>query len=61
MLRNDSDDDLEIITGRMEEGSTSHCSGTHCHRSIRRDWLQGCERLRLDYFAASPVYPDSLF
>jgi hypothetical protein len=61
MLRDDSDDDLEIITGGMEEGSTSHRNGTHCRRSIRRDRLQGCERLRLDYFAASPVYPDRLF
>jgi hypothetical protein len=61
MLCNDSDDDLKIITGGMEEGSTSHHSGTHCRRSIRRDRLQGCEKLRLDYFAASPMYPDRLF
>ena len=61
MLRDDSDDDLEIVTGGMEEGSTLHRNGTHCRRSIRRDRLQGCERLRLDYFAASPVYPDRLF
>jgi hypothetical protein len=61
MFRDDSDDDLEIITGGMEEGSTSHRNGTHYRRSIRRDRLQGCERLMLDYFAASPVYLDRLF
>ena len=61
MLRDDSDDDLEIITSGMEERSTSHRSGTHRRRSIRRDRLQGCERLRLDNFAVSPVYPDRLF
>jgi hypothetical protein len=61
ILRDDFDDDLEIITSGMEEGLTSHRSGTHCRRSIRRDRLQRCERLRLDYFTASPVHPDRLF
>ncbi|KAF8402555.1 hypothetical protein HHK36_010641 [Tetracentron sinense] len=61
MLHDDSDDDLEIITGAMEEGSTSHHGGTQCRRSIMRNQLQGHERLMLDYFVESPVYPPRLF
>ncbi|KAF8364697.1 hypothetical protein HHK36_033377 [Tetracentron sinense] len=61
MLRDDFDDDLEIITGAMEGGSTSHCGGTQRRRSIMRNRLQAHKRLMLDYFVESPVYPPRLF
>jgi hypothetical protein len=44
-----------------EEGSTSHRGGTQCRRNIMRNQLQGQERLMLDYFAESLIYPPKLF
>jgi hypothetical protein len=62
ILHNDSDDDLEIITRVLEEeGSTSHRGGTQRRRHIVRNRLQGHERLVLDYFTESPIYPSRLF
>jgi hypothetical protein len=62
ILHDDSDDDLEIITRMLEEeGSTSHCGGTQSRRHIMGNRLQGHERLMLDYFAESPIYPPRLF
>jgi hypothetical protein len=60
MLLNDSDDDEIIIKYLMKEGSSSQCD-TVQRRYIERDHLQGHERLFLDYFAESPVYPPNIF
>ena len=56
LLLDDSDDD-EIIK-RVLMGSTSQRKR---RRFIRRNHLAGNERLFLDYFAESPVYPPNLF
>ncbi|XP_062177144.1 uncharacterized protein LOC133882057 [Alnus glutinosa] len=62
ILHDDSDDDLEIIARALEEeGLTSHRGGTKRRRHIVRNRLQGHERLVLDYFAESPIYPPRLF
>ena len=60
MLLNNSDDDEIIIKYLMKEGSSSQCD-TVQRRYIERDHLQGHERLFLDYFAKSPVYPPNIF
>ncbi|XP_023895290.2 uncharacterized protein LOC112007213 isoform X1 [Quercus suber] len=56
LLLDDSDED-EIIK-RVFMGSTSQRKR---RRFIRRNHLAGNERLYLDYFAESPVYPSNLF
>ena len=56
LLFDDSDED-EIIN-RCVNSSTSQRKH---RRYIRRNHLAGNERLYLDYFAESPVYPPNLF
>ncbi|XP_075675085.1 uncharacterized protein LOC142644334 [Castanea sativa] len=55
LLLDDSDED-EIIK-EVVMGSTSQCK---CHRYIRRNHLVGNERLFLDYFAPTPIFPPTL-
>ena len=54
-LFDDSDED-EIIEELLMETSQPKR-----HHSIRRNHLAGHERLFLDYFAPTPVYPPVLF
>ena len=54
-LLDDSDED-EIIEELVMETSQPKC-----RRSIRRNHLTGHERLFLDYFALTPIYPLALF
>ncbi|XP_028106044.1 uncharacterized protein LOC114305092 [Camellia sinensis] len=74
MLVNDSDlsesnDDLEMLKAvTMDEelldseiGSSSRRGFVRGRKVIHRDHIQGHERLFLDYFAESPVYPPELF
>ncbi|CAL5370078.1 unnamed protein product [Camellia sinensis] len=74
MLVNDSDfsesdDDLEMLKAvTMDEelldseiGSSSHRGSVRSRKVIHRDLIQGHERLFLDYFVESPVYPPELF
>uniref|UniRef100_A0A2N9F248 Uncharacterized protein n=1 Tax=Fagus sylvatica TaxID=28930 RepID=A0A2N9F248_FAGSY len=60
MLLNNSDDNEIIIKYLMKEGSSSQCD-TVQRRYIECDHLQGYERLSLDYFAESLVYPPNIF
>ncbi|XP_028102978.1 uncharacterized protein LOC114302180 [Camellia sinensis] len=54
----DSDDELEIvIVAKMEEESRSRQRRVF----IRRNTLQGHQRLFLDYFTESPIYPPNVF
>ena len=55
LLLDDSDED-EIIEELVMETSQPKC-----RRSIRRNHLTGHERLFLDYFALTPIYPPVLF
>ena len=55
LLLDDSDED-EIIEELLIETSQPKL---HC--SIRRNHLAGHERLFLDYFAPTPIYPPALF
>ena len=58
----DSDDELEIVTVvKMEEESRSFRGSIQHRVFIRRNTLQGHQRLFLDYFAGSPIYPPNLF
>ncbi|XP_028056446.1 uncharacterized protein LOC114260503 [Camellia sinensis] len=74
MLVNDSDfsesdDDLEMLkVVTMDEelldneiGSSSRRGSVRGRKVIHRDHIQGHERLFLDYFAKSPIYPLELF
>ena len=69
LLESDSDDEIEILSiFAMEEerlkrkqASTS-CRGSILGRKvIKRDYLQGQEKLFRDYFAESLVFPLSFF
>ena len=53
----DEFDDDEIIKKVVMDSTSQH---KH-HRYIGRNHLAGHERLYLDYFANSPVYPEKLF
>jgi hypothetical protein len=61
----DSEDELELLTAivlahkyfNREGGSTSRRGSVPGRTYIDRDFLQGHQRLFLDYFADSPVYP----
>ncbi|XP_028102473.1 uncharacterized protein LOC114301711 [Camellia sinensis] len=74
MLVNDSDfsesdDDLEMLKAitmdkellDSEIGSSSRRGSVRGRKVIHRDHIQGHERLFLDYFVESPVYPPELF
>ena len=52
------DSDKDEIIKKVVMDSTSQCKH---HRYIRRNHLVGHERLYLDYFADSPIYPEKLF
>lgn len=64
-----SDDELDIILAfsveeerlRNERGSTSHLGSVQRRRFIQWNSLEGHQRLFLDYFAESPVYPPNKF
>ena len=69
LLESDSDDEIEILSiFAMEEerlkrkqASTS-CRGSILGRKvIKRDYLQGEERLFHDYFTKYPIFPPYLF
>ena len=65
----ESDNDLEMIkvVTMDEELLDSEIGASSCRGSVRgrkvihRDHIQGHERLFLDLFAESPVYPAELF
>ncbi|XP_028059584.1 uncharacterized protein LOC114263284 [Camellia sinensis] len=58
----DSDDELEIVTVlKMEEESRSRRGSIQRRLFIRRNTLEGHQRLFLDYFAESPIYPPNVF
>ncbi|XP_028065079.1 uncharacterized protein LOC114268157 [Camellia sinensis] len=58
----DSDDELEIVTVlKMEEESRSRRRSIQRRLFIRRNTLEGHQRLFLDYFAESPIYPPNVF
>jgi hypothetical protein len=65
----DSEDELELLTAivlahkyfNREGGSTSRRGSVPGRTYIDRDFLQGHQRLFLDYFADSPVYPPKVF
>ncbi|XP_028110415.1 uncharacterized protein LOC114308915 [Camellia sinensis] len=58
----DSDDELEIVAVlKMEEESRSRRGSMQRRLFIRRNTLEGHQRLFLDYFAESPTYPPNVF
>ncbi|XP_028055508.1 uncharacterized protein LOC114259680 [Camellia sinensis] len=58
----DSDDELEIVTVvKMKEESRSRRGSIQRHLFIRRNTLEGHQRLFLNYFAVSPIYPPNVF
>ena len=69
LLKSDSDGEIEIfLIFAMEEeqlkrerASTSHRGSIIGRKVIKRDYLQGRERLFRDYFAENPVFPHHLF
>ena len=60
-----SDDEAEIIIRfAIEEECLNSSGGSRPHRRrtfIRRDFLQANERIFLDYFVESSLYPSNLF
>jgi hypothetical protein len=69
LLESDSDDEIEILSIfameeerlKRERASTSRHGSIVSRKVIKRDYLQGEERLFRDYFANSPVFPPHLF
>uniref|UniRef100_A0A2N9FEH0 DDE Tnp4 domain-containing protein n=1 Tax=Fagus sylvatica TaxID=28930 RepID=A0A2N9FEH0_FAGSY len=69
LLESDSDDEIEILSIfameeerlKRERASTSRRGSILGRKVIKRDYLQGQERLFRDYFAESPVFPPHLF
>jgi hypothetical protein len=69
LLESDSDDEIEILSIiameeerlKRERASTSRRGSIVGRKVIKRDYLQGKERLFRDYFADSPVFPPHLF
>ncbi|XP_028065442.1 uncharacterized protein LOC114268462 [Camellia sinensis] len=58
----DSDDELEIVTVvKMEEESRSRRGSIQRRLFTRHNTLEGHQRLFLDYFAESPIYPPNVF
>jgi hypothetical protein len=63
-----SDDELDIVLVfsveeerlRDERSSTSRLGSVQRRRFIQRNFLEGHQRLFLDYFAESPVYTFSV-
>ena len=69
LLDSDSDDEIEILLIfaieeeqlKRERASTSRRGSIVGCKVIKRDYLQGEERLFCDYFVDSPVFPPHLF
>jgi hypothetical protein len=69
LLESDSDDDVEILSIlamederlKKERASTSHRALIVGRKVIKRNYLQGEEKLFHDYFADSPVFPFYIF
>uniref|UniRef100_A0A2N9IUF7 Nuclease HARBI1 n=1 Tax=Fagus sylvatica TaxID=28930 RepID=A0A2N9IUF7_FAGSY len=69
LLESDSDDDIEILSIlamederlKRERASTLHRGSIVGRKVIKRNYLQGEERLFRDYFADSPVFPSYIF
>jgi hypothetical protein len=69
LLESDSDDEMEILSIfameeerlKRERASTSRRGSIVGHKVIKRDYLQGEERLFHDYFSNNPVFPPHLF
>jgi hypothetical protein len=69
LFNSDSDDEIEILSIfameeerlKKERASTSRRGSIPDHKVIKRDYLQGQERLFRDYFAENPVFPHHLF
>jgi hypothetical protein len=69
LLESDSDDEIEIFSIfameeerlKRERASTSHHGSIVGCKVIKRDYLQGEERLFRDYFAKYSVFPPHLF
>ncbi|KAK9996683.1 hypothetical protein SO802_021369 [Lithocarpus litseifolius] len=53
----DDSDENEIMNRHLKSSTSQH----KCRRYIRRNHLASNERLYLDYFAESPVYPPNIF
>ena len=68
LLESDSDDEIEILSIfamekeqlKIERASTSRRGSILGRKVIKRNYLQGQERLFRDYFAESPVFPPHL-
>ncbi|XP_040995207.1 uncharacterized protein LOC121241496 [Juglans microcarpa x Juglans regia] len=57
-----SDDELDAVINAEADGESSrHCGNRQRRKFIRRDHIQGHERIFRDYFAENPVYPSNLF
>uniref|UniRef100_A0A2N9ENL5 DDE Tnp4 domain-containing protein n=1 Tax=Fagus sylvatica TaxID=28930 RepID=A0A2N9ENL5_FAGSY len=69
LLESDSDDEIEILSIfameeerlKREQASTSRRGSIVGRKVIKRDYLQGEERLFHDYFVDNPVFPPHLF
>ena len=69
LLESDSDDEIEILSIfemeeerlKRERASTSRRGSIVGRKVIKRDYLQGEERLFHNYFVDSPVFPPHLF
>ena len=69
LFNSDSDDEIEILSIfameeerlKKERASTSRRGSIPGRKVIKRDYLQGQERLFHDYFVENPVFPHHLF
>ena len=69
LLESDSDDEIEILSIfameeerlKRERASTSRRGSIVGRKVIKRDYLQGKERLFHDYFAEYPIFLPYLF
>jgi hypothetical protein len=69
LLESDIDDDVEILSIlamederlKKERASTSHRGSIVGRKVIKRNYLQGEERLFHDYFSDNPVFPSYIF
>ncbi|XP_040998153.1 uncharacterized protein LOC121244196 [Juglans microcarpa x Juglans regia] len=56
------EDELDVVLNDESDGqSSSHRTNRQRRKFIRRNHIQGHERLLRDYFAENPVYPSNLF
>ena len=69
LFNSDSDDEIEILSIfameeerlKKERASTSRRGSILGRKVIKRDYLQGQERLFHDYFVENPVFPHQNF